>query len=62
VSSSTARARLCRQRARAGKVPIHIEVDEISTELLLIHHGLLPAYGTDDRRVFEDALTELSAV
>jgi hypothetical protein len=32
-----------------------------STELLLIHHGLLPAYGTDDRHVFEDVLAELIA-
>jgi hypothetical protein len=61
ASSSTARSRRCRQRARDGLVQLTIEVDEIAVGDLLTHHGLLPAGGTDDRDELDAAWREFVA-
>jgi hypothetical protein len=40
-------------------VVLPIEIDEAGVGVLLTHHGLLPAYGTDDRATLAAALEEL---
>ena len=59
ATNSTARSRRFRQRRRAGKVQLTIEVDEAGLEALLAHHGLLPACGSDDRQATAQALEQL---
>jgi hypothetical protein len=59
MASSAARSRRCRARARNGLVVLPIEIDEAGVGVLLTHHGLLPAYGTDDRATLAAALEEL---
>ena len=58
-SNSTARSHRFRQRKRAGKVPLTIEVDEAGIEALLAHHGLLSSCGSDDRSAVAHALEQL---
>jgi hypothetical protein len=58
-ATSTARSQHFRQRRRAGKVQLTIEVDETGVESLLSHHGLLPICGTDDRNTITRALEHL---
>jgi hypothetical protein len=58
-ASSTARSRHFRQRKRAGKVQLTIEIDEAGLEVLLAHHGLVPACGSDDRNAVVHALEQL---
>ena len=58
-ASSTARSHRFRQRRRAGKVPLTVEVDEAGLEALLAHHGLMPACGADDRHATVHALEQL---
>ncbi len=58
-ATSTARSHRFRQRKRAGKVPLTIEIDEAGIEALLAHHGLLPACGSDDRQATAQALEHL---
>jgi hypothetical protein len=59
MATNTARVQRFRQRKRAGKVPLTIEVDEAGIESLLAHHGLMPACGSDDRQAVVRALERL---
>ena len=59
MASGAARSRQYRRRQRDGKRLAHIEIDEIAVTELLIHHGLLPAHGSDEREVIDTALKEL---
>jgi hypothetical protein len=59
AAAATVRSRRFRQRRRAGKVPVTIEVDEAGIEALLAHHGLMPSYGSDDRDAIGRALERL---
>jgi hypothetical protein len=59
TANSTARSRHYRQRRRAGKVQLTIEIDEAGLEALLAHHGLVPASGCDDRHATARALEQL---
>jgi hypothetical protein len=58
-STSTLRSRRCREKAAAGVVRLVVDVDETAVTDLLAHHGLLPAYGTDDRCQLASAFAEL---
>jgi hypothetical protein len=61
TADSTARSRRHRQRERDGIVRLEIDVDETAIANLLAHHGLLPAYGTDDRDQLQAAWREFIA-
>jgi hypothetical protein len=47
--TAAARQRRCRERARAGKIVLRVEVDHVNLEEQLIEAGLLRAEEADDR-------------
>jgi hypothetical protein len=57
--SSTNRVREHRARERAGKVLLHLEVDEVDVTELLVRHGLLPPRRDCDRTELAAALSTL---
>ncbi len=58
-ASSTARSRPHRERQRAGRALITIEIDPIATSELLIDYEILPAWDAEDRGAISRALTRL---
>ncbi len=57
-ASSTARVRRWRARRRAGRVVVHLEIDEVAVGELLAHHGVLPPCGCDDSATLGHALEQ----
>ncbi len=58
TATSTARVRRSRRRHHAGRVVVHIEIDETAAGELLAHHGLPPC-GCDESAALEHALEQL---
>jgi hypothetical protein len=61
AASSIARVQRHRQRERDGMVRLTIWENEAAIGNLLAHHGLLPAYGIDDRDQLNAAWREFVA-
>jgi hypothetical protein len=59
ATSTAARSRRYRQRNRNGNLLVHFEINEVGLLDLLVHHGLLPSCGSDNRDVIDAALKEL---
>jgi hypothetical protein len=56
------RQRHYRQRQNAGKIILHVEVDEIETTQALIDGGFLHADAADDKRAIAAAIERVIAM
>jgi hypothetical protein len=56
------RQRVYRARQNAGKIVLHIEVDEVETVAALVDGGFLDANAADDKRAIADAIERVIAM
>lgn len=54
--------RTYRQRVSAGKIVVHIEIDEVETVAALVAEGLLEANAADDKRAIAAAIEKVIAM
>lgn len=56
------RQRTYRRRAAAGKIVLHIEVDEVEIVEILVSHGFLDASAADDKRAVAASIQRMIAM